>query len=106
MANLDSLYDKVLNEAWSKTIAGNGKNTLLVHTEAEFKPEEENTTTNTTTNTPADPELLKDIKYNPADYTNLDPDELAALQAEEKLRKEQMEKDIEADLLNTNQDRF
>ncbi len=40
MAALDSLYDKVLNEAWSKTIAGNGKNTLLVHTQAEFKPED------------------------------------------------------------------
>ena len=40
MAALDTLYDKVLNEAWSKTIAGNGKNTLLVHTEADFKPED------------------------------------------------------------------
>jgi hypothetical protein len=70
--------------------------------EAEFKPEEENTTTNT----PADPELLKAIKYNPSDYTNLDPDELAVLQAEEKLRKEQMLKDIEEDLFNTNQDKY
>jgi len=40
VAALDSIYDNLLNEAWSKTIAGNGKNTLLVHTEAEFKPED------------------------------------------------------------------
>ena len=40
MAALDSIYDDLLNEAWSKTIAGNGKNTLLVHTQAEFKPED------------------------------------------------------------------
>jgi len=40
VAALDLIYDDILNEAWSKTIAGNGKNTLLVHTEADFKPED------------------------------------------------------------------
>jgi hypothetical protein len=40
VAALDSIYGNILNEAWSKTIAGNGKNTLIVHTQAEFKPED------------------------------------------------------------------